>query len=140
MEQVQNQAQQELESQSVALRNIGVKLGQLATEIDNKEKALTILNQQIVEAQQTLETVQQDNQVAETRNTFLKTEYMQFSTRLSTVKQSIVDTQQEEKVIREDLAARLKACDEREANLKVRENKVNQAEASIQRNASLLNL
>jgi chromosome segregation ATPase len=50
------------------------------------------------------------------------------------------EAHKQEKAVREDLAVRIRACDERERNLKMRELKVSQSETSIQRNAALLEL
>lgn len=56
------------------------------------------------------------------------------------VLEQIHDIDSQQKLVREDLAVRIRACDEKEKNLRMREIKVAQGEDAIQRNASLLDL
>lgn len=81
--------------------------------------------------------VAQDNK---TKNNRLINEYAGLSVKLTAIKQEIIDNQKLDKQVREDLAVRIQAADARERNLKLREQKINQAEERIHANADLLNL
>lgn len=74
------------------------------------------------------------------KNDTLIQEYATLSARLTGIKQEIISSQNTEKLVRDDLAVRIRAADERDNNLKLREQKVGQIEQRVQANADLLGL
>lgn len=63
-----------------------------------------------------------------------------WSATLRNLKDKSAEAEAEEKLVRRDLAARIRAVDEREKNVKLREYKLNRDQDMIERNAGLLEL
>lgn len=122
----QKNAKQELDA-------LHQKLNSSKQELDDITSHVVQAKQEVVEIDNTITTQRQKNKV-------LLIEYSTLSIKLTDIKQKIIDVTEIDKATREDLAVRIKAADERDVNLKIREMAVNQAEHRIQSNADLLNL
>lgn len=131
---VSEQQKRELQAENVALTGKNADLQVANSSLLAEFEGLTAKKQQL------LAEIEQLGKEYEIRQQAADEKLQIAYNKQQIVLEQIHDIDSQQKLVREDLAVRIRACDEKEKNLRMREIKVAQGEDAIQRNASLLDL
>lgn len=137
---LQETAQTQLESTSEELKALKTKSAKLEGQILVAQDKLDSLFDEVDTTEANILTLSVANNDQKRKNDALIQEYATLSSKMTSIKQEILSSQNIEKAVREDLAIRIRAADERDNNIKLREQKVSQAEGRVQANTDLLGL
>lgn len=137
---IQETVNQQVESSLEDLKVLKTKSAKLEEQLLVQQDKLDSLTEQVEGIEADIMTLGSVNDDQKRKNDALIKEYSTLSVKITNVKQQIMNEQGTEELVRKDLAVRIVAADEREKNLKLREQKVSQSERQVQANADLLGL